>query len=203
MVGVAADAAATTTSGLPGSFTHFLQLRNRSLTACADSSSRMRRILVLAMVAVLAASAAEAALARVPVPARTAGAQFLELERGNGRAAIAKRGTVLVTVRAGRIRIVDLPGGGRPRPNCNKRPRRIRPSAVEVRGPNARCLVSSARGGPWQVIVEGRGIFASGRARGSLTLDGANTGYRGRFRIGDGSWRRWPIRAHTYGLLRR
>jgi hypothetical protein len=163
----------------------------------------MRRILVLATVAVLAASAADAAFARVPAPARTAGSEYVQLERGNGRAAIAKRGAVLVIVRTGRIRIVDLAGGGRPRPYCNKRPRRIRPNAVEVRGPNARCRVSSARGGPWQVIALGRGIFASGVAKGSLTLDGANTGYRGRFKIGNRSWKPWPVRAHTYGLFRK
>lgn len=163
----------------------------------------MRRILVLATVAVLAACVAEAALARVPAPARTAGAQLFELQQGNGRAAIARRGSIFVTVRAGRIRIVDLPGGGRPRPHCSKRPRRIRPNAVEVRGPNARCRVSSARGGPWQVIALGRGIFVAGAAKGSLTLDGANTGFRGRFKIGNGSWRRWPVRAHTYGLFRK
>lgn len=163
----------------------------------------MRRILVVAMVAVLAMGAAAAAFARVPAPARTEGSQYFELDRGNGRAAMAKRGAVLVRVRLGRIRIVDLRGGGRPAPSCNKRPRRIRPSAVEVRGPNARCLVSSARGGPWQVIVLGRGIFASGRVRGSLTLDGVNTGFRGRYRIGpSGSWKRWPVRARTFALSR-
>ncbi len=36
--------------------------------------------------------------------------------RGNGRAVIARRGSVVVTLRgAGRLRIVDLPGTGRPR----------------------------------------------------------------------------------------
>jgi hypothetical protein len=163
----------------------------------------MRRILVLATVAALAAGVADAAFARVPVAARTAGSEYFELQKGNGRAAVARRGSIIVSVRRGRIRIVDLAGGGRPRPTCRPRPRRIRSNAVEVKGRNIRCAVFSAHGGPFQVIVRGRGIFASGRVRGSLTLDGVNTGYRGRFQIGNGSWRRWPVRAHTYGLLRK
>jgi hypothetical protein len=111
---------------------------------------------------------------------------------------------VVVTLRAGRIRIVDLPTGGRPRWECGDKPQtRVNATTVEFRGRNIRCIVwSGSGGGPWQVVIRGQGIFASGRVRGSLTLDAPNEGPTGRYRIGNGSWKRWPRAAHTYVLRR-
>lgn len=165
----------------------------------------MRRILVLVTFAASALGAAEPAFAEVPILLRTPGSQLVELDRGNGRAVIGKRGSVVVTLRgAGRLRIVDLPGSGRPRWSCgDKRETRVNPTTVQFRGPNLSCIVwSGSGGGPWQVVIRGQGIFASGRVRGSLTLDAPNEGPTGRYRIGNSSWKRWPRVAHTYVLRR-
>jgi hypothetical protein len=165
----------------------------------------MRRAVLLVTVAALATWVGDAAFASTPVLLRTPGAEFIELGRGNGRAVITRRGSVNVNLRRrGHIRVVDLPGGGRPNVRCNKAGVRIRPSTVQFRGPELRCLVSSGkRGGPWQTVIRGRGIFASGVVRGSLTLDGADRGPTGVFRIGaEGGWRDWPRNARTYGLDR-
>jgi hypothetical protein len=143
-----------------------------------------------------------AASAAVPVGARTPGAEGFELRGGNGRAAVARVGAVFLSVRTGKVRIVDLPGGNRPFFNCGSRTvRRISSTTVEVRGSSIRCRVWSGQGGrPWQVIMRGRGISASGVVRGSLTLDALSRGAPGTFRIGSGDLRRWPRSARTFEL---
>ncbi len=166
----------------------------------------MRRILVLVSVAILATAATEAAFGAVPVLLRTPGAEFVELENGNGRAAVARRGALLVNIGRGRLRVVDLAGGGRPHlsDQCRQRARRVSPRTVEIRGQDIGCVILSGDdGGPWQVIMRGRRISASGRVVGSLTLDAADRGSTGRFRIGDRPWRSWPRRVDTYGLNRK
>jgi hypothetical protein len=166
----------------------------------------MRRILVLLTIAVLATGAAEAASGAVPVLLRTPGAEFVELQGGNGRAVIARRGSLFLTVGSGRMRIVDLPAAGRPNVNdqCRRRARRVRPNAVEIVGTDIRCRIwSGQNGGAWQVIVRGRRISASGVVKGSLTLDALNRGFPGRYRIGGDTWERWPRRAKTISLDRR
>ena len=81
--------------------------------------------------------------------------------------------------------------------------RRIRATTVEYTGPNLRCRVSSGRAAaPWQAVIRGRGIFASGVVKGSLTLDAFQSGSPGQYRIGNGGWKRWPRNAHTYVLHR-
>ena len=163
----------------------------------------MRRILVLVTVAGLAVGAAEAASGAVPVALRTPGAEFVELSGGNGRAVIARRGSLLALVGQGRIRIVDLAGGGRPNLSCRGIVRRVSATTVESSGRNLRCRVwSGASGGPWQAIMRGRRISASGSVKGSLTLDAVNTGVAGLYRIGVGQWRQWPRRARTFELDR-
>ena len=160
----------------------------------------MRRTTFLTLLAAVSLAAGSAADARIATTFRTPGAQWVELRSGNGRAVFTRRGVVNINVSRGRVRVVDLPGGTRPRRDCNRRGIRVRPSAYEYRGRNVRCLVSGA--GPWQVVVIGRGIYASGRARGSLTLDGVNVGSRGTYRIGTRDSRRWPRAPRTF-ILRR
>jgi hypothetical protein len=166
----------------------------------------MRRTLLLVMIAGLATGAAEAASGAVPVLLRTPGAELVELQGGNGRAVVARRGSLLLAVGSGRLRIVDLPGAGRPNlnPPCQRRARRVRANAVEISGTNIRCRVwSGENGGPWQVVIRGRRISASGIVKGSLTLDAANSGPTGRYRIAGGDWKRWPRQAKTFSLNRK
>ena len=165
----------------------------------------MRRALVPLAVAALAAGTAEAAFGGVPVLLRTPGAEYIQLQDGNGRAAVMRRGALFLTIERGRLRIVDL-GQGRPHlnPACQRRARRVSARTVEIRGRNIGCRIwSGDDGGPWQAILSGRGINASGRVAGSLTLDAYDRGPTGRYRIGQQAWRSWPRRAGTYGLNRR
>lgn len=159
----------------------------------------MRRttfLTLLAAVSLAAGSAADAAATTF----RTPRAQSLELRFGNGRAVVSKRGSLNTRVVRGRVRIVDLPGGSRPSRSCNRRGIRISRVAVEYRGRDVRCLVWGP--GPWQVIMHGRGIYAAGKVRGSLTLDGVNAGSRGVYKIGSRDFRRWPRAPRTFGLRR-
>jgi hypothetical protein len=48
--------------------------------------------------------------------------------------------------------------------------------------------------------MQGRGINAGGSVRGSVTLDGANSGPTGRYRIGGAASRPWPRFPQTYSL---
>jgi hypothetical protein len=164
----------------------------------------MRRNVVVIFVAALAMWAADASYGQVGYSLRTPGAELIELRAGYGRAVIGRRGSVLIRVAAGRIRVVDLPGGGRPNRSCNKRGVRVSRSTVRYGGTDVRCRIwSGARGGPWQAVINGRRISAAGSVRGSLTLDAFNTGPRGKFRIAGGSLRYWPRTARTYELWRR
>jgi hypothetical protein len=166
----------------------------------------MRRLLVLTTVAALATGAAEAAFAQPPALLRTPGSEFVELQGGNGRAVVTGRGSIAISMRRGSLRIVDLPQRGRPRlsSECRERARRVSPTTLQLRGRSIGCLIwSGETGGPWQAVMRGRGIFASGRVKGSLTLDAVDAGPTGRFRIGGGNWQRWPRVVQTYGLNRR
>jgi hypothetical protein len=205
MVGTAADAPAPSSRALHRTFTHSLQGRNRSLTPCEDSSLRMRRLLVLATLAALATGAAETAFAQAPVLLRTPGSEFVELKGGNGRAVVTGRGSLAVSMRRGTLRIVDLPQRGRPHlsSECRQRARRVSRTTLQLRGRTIGCLIwSGETGGRWQAVMRGRGISASGRVKGSLTLDAVDTGRTGRFRIGVRSLRRWPRAVQTYVLDR-
>jgi hypothetical protein len=167
----------------------------------------MRRTLVLITVAALATWAADAAFAGGPVLQRTPGSEFLELRSGNGRAVVTGRGSLGLNIRTGRLRIVDLPRGGRPHltPRCQRRARRVSPTTLEIVGRHIGCVIwSGDSGGRWQAVLRGRLIDASGKVRGSLTLDGVRRGPTGRFSIGaEGGWRDWPRNARTYGLDRK
>ena len=163
----------------------------------------MRRLLVLVSVAALAAGAAEAGLGAVPVSLRTPGAELFQLRDGKGRAALTRRGSVFITLGRGRIRVVDLPGAGRPNlsPPCRRRAQRVSLRTIEIRGRSIGCRIwSGDNGGRWQVIIRGRGINASGSVLGSLTLDGADRGPTGAYWIAGRSWQDWPRSARTYVL---
>jgi hypothetical protein len=157
----------------------------------------MRRTL-LSLVVAAAALAAGGAPAAVTSSAVTAGGESVQTFNGNGRAVVAKRGSVLSAVRRGRIRVVDLPGGRRPSRSCDRRGRRVSPIAVQYRGRDVRCRVWGA--GPWRVTFRGRGISVSGIVRGSLTLDALDTGRTGKYKIGDRPRRPWPRAARTFRL---
>jgi hypothetical protein len=148
--------------------------------------------------------AADASYGQVDSALRTPGAELIELRTGYGRAVIGRRGSVLIRVSTGRVRIVDLPGGRRPNRSCNKRGVRVSRSTVQYSGSDVRCRIwSGTRGGPWQAVISGRRISAAGSVRGSVTLDAYNTGPRGRYRIAGGSLRFWPRAARTFELWRR
>jgi hypothetical protein len=164
----------------------------------------MRRTIVVIFVAALAMWAADASFGQADYSLRTPGAELIELDAGYGRAVIGRRGSVLIRVSVGRIRVVDLPGGGRPNRSCNKRGVRVSSSTTQYRGTDVRCRVwSGASGGPWQVVINGRRIFAAGSVLGSLTLDAFDQGPRGRYRIAGGALRYWPRTARTFELWRR
>jgi hypothetical protein len=164
----------------------------------------MRRSIVLISVAALAMGAADASSAQADYSLRTPGAELVELRGGYGRAVIGRRGSVLIRVSLGRIRVVDLPGGRRPNRSCNKRGVRVSRSTIQYSGSDVRCRVwSGSAGGPWQAVINGRRIFAAGSVRGSLTLDAFNQGPRGRYRIAGGALRYWPRAAQTFELWRR
>jgi hypothetical protein len=157
----------------------------------------MRHIMVLTLLAAVALASGAAADGAV-VHARTPGAQWVSLSNGNGRAVLSRRGSFLVLVGRGRIRVIDLPGGSRPNRSCNRRAIRVSRVAFEYRGRGLRCHVFGD--GPWQVVVRGINIDGSGRVRGSLTLDAASSGATGRFSIGQRPARRWPRAATTFEL---
>jgi hypothetical protein len=205
MVRLPADAAGPPRGSRPTAFTIFLQTGNRSLTGRDDSSWGMRRILLLATIAALAMGGTQAASAGGPALLRTPGAELVELRGGNGRGVVTGKGALLLHLRKGQVRIVDRPGGDRPNINrgCRRRAERVSPTTLEIRGRDIGCFVSSENnGGPWQAVMRGRGISASGRVKGSLTLDAVDTGRPGRFRIGDEDSRRWPRTVRTYVLDR-
>jgi hypothetical protein len=165
----------------------------------------MRRILLLATIAAFALCGAQAASAESLKLLRTPGAELVEVRGGAGRGVVTGKGALLLHLRKGQVRIVDRPGGDRPNVNrgCRRRAERVSPTTLEIRGRDIGCFVSSENnGGPWQVVMRGRGVSAGGSVKGSLTLDAVDTGRPGRFRIGDEDWRRWPRTVRTYVLDR-
>jgi hypothetical protein len=161
-----------------------------------------RSLLVLGLLLVPLTGAGAAHAQLDPVLLRTPGAQGFEISGGNGRAVVTRVGAIFLDVRLGRVRVVDLPGGRAPFHRCSRAGRRVSPTTVEYRGAGLSCRIYSRRGGPWQVVMRGRGISASGVVRGSLTLDAAARGPLGTFTIGDRAERTWPRHARTYVLRR-
>lgn len=163
----------------------------------------MRRSLIVLGLLLVPLAGTEVARAQFDsVILRTPGAQGFEISGGKGRAVVTRVGAIFLDVGRGRVRIVDLRGGRPPFHRCNKAGRRVSPTTFEYRGRGLSCRVYSRRGGPWQLIMQGRGISASGIVRGSLTLDAARRGPLGVFKIGDRAERRWPRNPRTFVLRR-
>jgi hypothetical protein len=160
-------------------------------------SHDMRRFLLSLIVGAVALGAAASATAAVS-SAATAGGQSVQTFHGNGRAVLAKRGSVLAVVGSGRIRVTDLPGGSRPARSCNKTRRRISAVTMVYRGRDVRCRVWGV--GPWRVTFLGRGISVSGIVRGYLVLDAYARGPTGKYKIGSRPRRYWPRTARTFRL---
>jgi hypothetical protein len=158
----------------------------------------MRRFLLSLIVGAVSLGAAASATAAVVTSSATAGGQSVQTFYGNGRAVLAKRGSILAVVRAGRIRVTDLPGGRRPARSCNKIGRRVTAVTVVYRGRDVRCRVWGV--GPWRVTFLGRGISVSGIVTGHLTLDAYNTGPTGKYKIGSRPRRYWPRAPRTFRL---
>jgi hypothetical protein len=162
----------------------------------------MWRLALLALIPALAVTLAPTASAAADVVARTPGAQSFQIWNGHGRAVVLRKrgGSVILVVRHGRLRVVDLPGGaGELRTRCNRTGERVSQTTVEYRGPDVRCLVFG--GTPWQAVARGHRISGSGVVRGSLTLDAFDEGPAGRFQIADRPVRRWPRVVRTYSLV--
>lgn len=159
----------------------------------------MRRATLVTLLAAASLAAGTTADAGVTT-FRTPGAQSFDLRSGNGRAVLSRRGSLNARIVRGRLRVIDLPGGSGPSRSCNRRGVRVSRVAVEFRGQDVRCLVWGA--GPWQVVIQGRGIYVAGKVRGSLTLDGVNVGSRGIYKIGSRDFRRWPRAPRTFVLRR-
>jgi hypothetical protein len=145
--------------------------------------------------------AISAALMAESVPAGTTGSVPLALEHGRGLAIIKSRGALLGRIRAGRI--VATPNVV---VRCWRYRTRLASGMIRYRGVRKGCTHVAFRvfssDGTWRVRIRGRGINVSGVARGSLTLDAADTGRTGTYSIAGSEFRRWPRRLHTYSLAR-
>jgi hypothetical protein len=138
-----------------------------------------------------------AGLTALPSPAspqfeRTAGSVEFQLFDGAGSARVRMRGNFLGHVGRGRIiatRAVTLSG-------CERR-RALTSTLRECRGTNLGFRTPAWT--TWRLRLVGRNIDAGGFVRGCTTLNGIDTGYRGRFKIGDVK-RVWPLRATKYRL---
>jgi hypothetical protein len=160
----------------------------------------MHRLVCLVLFAALGLSLAGPAAAG-PADAlsfRVPGAESFELRRGVGYAAVWDRGSVLGRVAAGRVRVINLAGGGVPSGwvrGCEHRRGRL-VGVLLCQGSDVRFWI---HGGTWKIQVRGRGINVSGVVRGTLALDRAPGG-RGIFSVGDSDFRRWPRDLTFYRL---
>ena len=163
----------------------------------------MRRLLSIGTLTLAGLVAVPGALGAQAVAARTPGSVQLSLQAGRGLAVIQLRGALLGRIRAGRIvatRNVAV--------RCWKYRTKLASGLIRYRGRGEDCAsitlyVSSQNGdAPWHVRIRGRGINVSGVARGSLTLDGANTGPTGTYSIGGRAKKPWPRDSRTFSLAR-
>ena len=154
----------------------------------------MRRLLFIGTLTLAGLAAVPGALGAQSVAARTPGSVQLSLQNGRGLAVIQ-----LGRIRAGRIvatRNVVV--------RCWKYRTELASGLVRYRGRGEDCasitLYVSSQNGTWRVRIRGRGINVSGVARGSLTLDGANTGPTGTYSIGGRAKKPWPRGSRTFSL---
>jgi hypothetical protein len=124
--------------------------------------------------------------------ARTPGSVEFQLLNGAGTARVRHRGNFLGHVARGRIvatNSVTLSG-------CESR-RALSATLKECRGTDLGFRTPGWT--KWRVRLSGRGIDAAGYVAGCATLNGVDSGNRGRFRIGS-VVRGWPVEARTYRL---
>lgn len=124
----------------------------------------------------------------------TADSVQLSLKDGHGFATVASHGTLLGRVRRGRIVATRNVFVGH---WASKR--RVSDNLVAYRGRRMTLRVFSSDGA-WRVRLWGRGINVSGVVRGSLTLDGVESGATGRYSIDGGEPDPWPRTRETFAL---
>ena len=125
----------------------------------------------------------------------------LSLKSGRGLAIIRSRGALLGRIKVGRVVVT---------PNvvvrCWRYRTRLASGMIRYRGVRGGCTFIAFRvfsgDGTWRVRIRGRGINVSGVVRGSLALNGANTGRTGLYSIAGREFRPWPRRLHRYSLVR-
>lgn len=151
---------------------------------------RSSALLVAFLGAALFAGTAQATVA----VAQTANAQTLSLRGGRGTAILALRGSILGTLRRGRL-IVTIPRhstavskvyGAETR-------RRLSGRSTLYKGTDIRYRVF---GGSWRLNIVGRGINAGAAGRGWFGLEGS----RGTYSIAGGRYRAWPRVYKTFRL---
>ena len=154
-----------------------------------------QKVYPLVLVALCALGLAPGAGAQ-PLPRELAGdGSALSLAKGRGTAAVHSRsGSLLGTVRRGRIAVLNRPTGARTTVRfwgCEER-RRPTPRKTVCIGQNLRVSVLS---GSWVTTFKGRGVNSSAVVEGRLRIRGQN----GTFSI-DGATRAWPSVFRTYVL---
>ena len=119
----------------------------------------------------------------------------LALQKGRGTAAVHSRsGSLIATVRRGRITVVDRPTGARTTVRFFGCEQRLRP-APRTTTCIGRGLRVSVLNGSWITTLKGRGVNASAVVEGHLRIRGAG----GTFSL-DGRTRAWPRVFRTYSL---
>jgi hypothetical protein len=158
---------------------------------------RRRHLIGTLMLAGLAA--VSAALGAQTTVASTPGSVALSLKSGHGLAVISSHGALLGRIRGGRIvatRNVVV--------RCWRYRKRLASGLIRYRGRAEDCanitLHVATDDGAWRLRIRGRGINVSGVAKGSLLLDGVNSGSTGLYSISGGQYRAWPRSARTYSL---
>jgi hypothetical protein len=158
----------------------------------------MRRRLTIGTL-VLAGVVAVPLIFSAPAVPETPGSVWLSLQSGRGLTVIMSRGSVLAQVRAGRIVAT-----GNVIVRCWSSRTRLDSGLVRYRGRAEGCryikLRVSSSSGAWRVSIKGHGINVSGVVRGSLTLDGADTGSVGTYSIAGRPAKQWPRTRHTFAL---
>jgi hypothetical protein len=125
----------------------------------------LRLLIVIGVLAFLCAPVATAQFARE----LAAGGKPLSLEDGRGVAVVKSRdGVILGSVGRGRVRAMNASVYG-----CESR-KRVRRHTVVCTG---RELNFSATGRRWAIVASGVGINASGKLKGSVTLQGTGGTY--------------------------
>jgi hypothetical protein len=160
----------------------------------------MRRLLFIGTLTLAGLVVVPVALGAQTVAARTPGSVQLSLQAGRGVAVIRYRGALFANVRGGRITAT---------PNavvtCWKTKRTLQSGLIQYRGrveecPFIKLRVSSGDGQSWRIRIRGWGINVGGVAKGSLTLDGADTGPTGTYSIAGRAKKPWPRDSRTFSL---